>query len=418
MLEGLDSVNWAGLIHAYGPAADVPELLRKLASRDARAREAAYKALRGNLWHQHTVYEATAFAVPFLVELLQAPDVQDKDKLLIYLYHLANGQSFQDVHQHLFPDKGALESAFADQPGWPGLDEQLKRELGWVKAARDAVRAGRDVYGTLLDDGDARVRLSAAYLLADLREDADVVAPQLLGLCQRPAAPAARAGAVFALRELAPGRPEVVAYLRDVLGAEEDVAVRTAAAVALAPALRSDLPDAAVGFLIDAVRAPGPLEAVFAQFPAGAVDDARAQAVLALTLAGPAGKRAIPSLLGVLQTDPSLVTRREARARRNPFTGGSLAMPEMRVLNAAGHAIVLAVLHLAFDGQPLPGAATAEALTPEQKEVLQGLAQAEAVWPQGQATVDLTLANILRGLGLPGRREQLRAFLRGERSGK
>lgn len=31
-LAGLDAVNWAGLTHAYGPAGDVPRLIRAPAS--------------------------------------------------------------------------------------------------------------------------------------------------------------------------------------------------------------------------------------------------------------------------------------------------------------------------------------------------------------------------------------------------
>jgi hypothetical protein len=32
MLEGLDAINWQQLTHAYGPATDVPDLIRKLTS--------------------------------------------------------------------------------------------------------------------------------------------------------------------------------------------------------------------------------------------------------------------------------------------------------------------------------------------------------------------------------------------------
>jgi hypothetical protein len=414
MLEGLDAINWAELTHAYGPANDVPGLIRKLASRSARVREGAYRALRGNLWHQHTVYEATAFAVPFLVQLLQSPDVKDKDKLLIYLYDLANGQSFLDVHQHLFADTATVESVFADQPNWPGSGEQLRRELGWVKAARDAVRAGRDAYHQLLDNGDVGVRLSAAYLLANLKEDAKGVAPQLLAFCKRQTNPRTRAGAVFTLREMAPSRPELIAYLKEVLRADEDVSVRTASAVALAPALRSKLPAAAVQLLTDAVLDPGPLEVVFDQFPEGVVADARVEATTALALAGRAAKRAIPSILAALKAGQSFVVVREARTLHDPHTDEEMAIPEMRVLNAAGHDVVFALLHLAFDGKPLPKTATAKTLTPEQKEALQGLTQAQLVWPRGKATVDFRLENILRGFGLPGRCNQLRAFLAGK----
>lgn len=35
MLEGLDAVEWGKYEHAYGPAVDVPDQLRALASDDA-----------------------------------------------------------------------------------------------------------------------------------------------------------------------------------------------------------------------------------------------------------------------------------------------------------------------------------------------------------------------------------------------
>src|SRR5690348_3356050 len=99
MLEGLDAINWAKLTHAYGPAEDVPGLIRKLASRNARVREGAYRALYGNLWHQHTVYEATAFAVPFLIHLLRAPDVKDKDKCERTTHRLVRGVFLRPPHR-------------------------------------------------------------------------------------------------------------------------------------------------------------------------------------------------------------------------------------------------------------------------------------------------------------------------------
>lgn len=73
MLEDLDGVDWASLEHAYGEAADVPDLLRALLSTDSEVREEAVYELFGNIWHQGTVYPASAAAVPFLYELLTAP---------------------------------------------------------------------------------------------------------------------------------------------------------------------------------------------------------------------------------------------------------------------------------------------------------------------------------------------------------
>src|SRR5260221_6553853 len=89
MLEGLDRVDWAHLTHAYGPATDVPDLIRALASPDTATRHAAYDALYGTIWHQGSVYAATGSAVPFLIELLTEESVEEKATLLALLGFLA-----------------------------------------------------------------------------------------------------------------------------------------------------------------------------------------------------------------------------------------------------------------------------------------------------------------------------------------
>src|SRR5688572_7894632 len=78
MLDGIDSIDWASLNHAYGSAEDVPGLLRQLTSDDDEKRQEAIYELFGNIWHQGTVYPATAVAVPFLYELLNAPGIAGK----------------------------------------------------------------------------------------------------------------------------------------------------------------------------------------------------------------------------------------------------------------------------------------------------------------------------------------------------
>src|SRR3954469_5445607 len=61
----LESPRWAGLRHAYGPAADTPRLLRKLESRD----QAALKELYGSIFHQSDVHTASYAALPHLVHI-------------------------------------------------------------------------------------------------------------------------------------------------------------------------------------------------------------------------------------------------------------------------------------------------------------------------------------------------------------
>ena len=72
VLDGLTDTPWGDLSHAYGPAADVPGLLRAVASGDAMAARDAVRELFGNIWHQGTVYQATLPAVPFLARMAAA----------------------------------------------------------------------------------------------------------------------------------------------------------------------------------------------------------------------------------------------------------------------------------------------------------------------------------------------------------
>ncbi len=55
VLDGLTDIPWGDLSHAYGPAEDVPGLLRAIASGDAKAADDAVHELFGNIWHQGTV---------------------------------------------------------------------------------------------------------------------------------------------------------------------------------------------------------------------------------------------------------------------------------------------------------------------------------------------------------------------------
>lgn len=70
MLEDLDSIPWGQLQHAMGTAEDVPGDLRDLAFGDDAARDHAVGSLCNTICHQGSVYEATAPAVPFLVEMV------------------------------------------------------------------------------------------------------------------------------------------------------------------------------------------------------------------------------------------------------------------------------------------------------------------------------------------------------------
>ena len=163
-LKELEQVPWNKLQHAYGSAADVPELIRDLGSADKKVREKAIYELHGNIWHQGTVYEATAYAVPFLVQLLVNGRPEIRADILMLLTEIADGRSYIDVHGSSEPDK----------------ETRLANEIRWVQAARSAVAAETDIYRKQLGDEDEEVRVLAAFLLGTLKRDLHLLASDIL----------------------------------------------------------------------------------------------------------------------------------------------------------------------------------------------------------------------------------------------
>jgi hypothetical protein len=122
-LTGVEEVNWANLTHAYGPAVDVPDLLERLTESHSASR-AALRELYGNIWHQGTVYEATAPAVPFLVSIA-VENAEVRPSLVGLIAEIAAGSSYLEAHEGVI--RGEVPRGDKSQ------------ELEWVKAARDAV---------------------------------------------------------------------------------------------------------------------------------------------------------------------------------------------------------------------------------------------------------------------------------------
>jgi hypothetical protein len=91
VLDGLSSTDWEAVDHAYGPATDVPQLIRDLVSDDPATRALALSELSGNVIHQGTRFSATPKVVPYLIELVAAPGVPDRAAVLRYLIKLVAG---------------------------------------------------------------------------------------------------------------------------------------------------------------------------------------------------------------------------------------------------------------------------------------------------------------------------------------
>ncbi|MFB8037954.1 HEAT repeat domain-containing protein [Streptomyces sp. NPDC056004] len=219
--DELDEVDWAAYEHAYGPADDLPGLLRDLASDDARVRGEAVDELFGTVWHQHSVYGATVVAVPFLAHFARtAPG--HRSVLLGLLSQIAqgNGRSAPAARRAVLEELPALLALAHD----PGPDPAAVRSLLRLIAA----------FGDLA--------LPAMPLLRGLHESAPDPAVRADALTAMgyvdDAAPAQRARCRAGLRDLAPelrlaaahsllrtGQPPYAPWL--VEAAAEVVAVQT-----------------------------------------------------------------------------------------------------------------------------------------------------------------------------------------------
>lgn len=177
MLEGLDKVDWASLTHAYGEATDVPTLLRSLLSPDAKERERAVYDLFGNIWHQGTVYPATAAAVPFLYELLTAPGVPGKTDVAQLLACIADGVGYLEVHA--VGDFG--EPTWRKMLGEKGktLEEEMEREHAEITSVRRAASKGLPHLIPYLRDDEPEIRRLVAVALGNYPEHAGVSLPAL-----------------------------------------------------------------------------------------------------------------------------------------------------------------------------------------------------------------------------------------------
>ena len=164
-LDELNSVDWKSLKHAYGDASDVPGLIRDLTSTRSKRRDAAYEKLYSNIWHQGAVYSATPYAVPFIVGLLQIPNLPDRARVLGYLSALATGSSFLDVHQ------SCGLPYFDDNRNTAEFQENLKTELEWANNTRKNVADGLPHFLPFMDASDLRIQTNAFFLVGELVDE-------------------------------------------------------------------------------------------------------------------------------------------------------------------------------------------------------------------------------------------------------
>jgi hypothetical protein len=146
MFDTLDSVPWGRLRHAYGSATDAPKWIRDLDSDNEENRqEAINQFLWSSAFHQYTLYTATPFVIPFVIEALASPTLAErgdgmghpmKRELIHFLRMCADGGQ-RGIYGNPDPQDLTIE---------------------------DAILSGRCLYERYVNDPDDRVRLDANWL--------------------------------------------------------------------------------------------------------------------------------------------------------------------------------------------------------------------------------------------------------------
>ncbi|MEW6279301.1 MAG: hypothetical protein AB1758_11800, partial [Candidatus Eremiobacterota bacterium] len=187
-------VDWAGLTHAYGSAADTPGHLAALASPDPDVRAHALNELCGSIYHQGTVYQATPHAVPILAALLANPETPDRSLILELLWLLSTGGSYHEAHADL--------SIMADTRDTPEYQAAMRQEQEWVAELRLRLAEHLPLYLRLLGDPETDVRLWASQLLSRFPQAAGALEEPVKEAYREEPDPAVRANTLVALSRL------------------------------------------------------------------------------------------------------------------------------------------------------------------------------------------------------------------------
>jgi HEAT repeat protein len=176
LFETLDSIDWASLDGCYRSAAEMPELLRSFLSPVEEIREWAIDEISRAVFHCGTVYSASPVVIPFLFELLENEEVQDREQVVCLLTAMAGCLVYEETNEEyrrLADAEARKEFGITDEESL-----QLAREL--VRAVKSEIAKRFDlIYLYLRSSDDFFVRLSVAAALGEFPDIAKRLRPDL-----------------------------------------------------------------------------------------------------------------------------------------------------------------------------------------------------------------------------------------------
>ncbi|MFJ1569718.1 hypothetical protein ACIOG8_36830 [Streptomyces erythrochromogenes] len=154
MINDLESIDWASMGHAYGPADDVPQWLHDMALPDAEVRERAFSNFHGAAHHQGDVYPCTVASLPFLFTMADSLSTPDRASVVALIVSIGREAV----------DRDGLGSV------WIGPDGQ---ESTAYQDAAALIRGRGEAFVGYARDVDARVRGASIAGLGLFLDDAE-----------------------------------------------------------------------------------------------------------------------------------------------------------------------------------------------------------------------------------------------------
>jgi hypothetical protein len=204
VFEGVDDIDW-GNLSAWGDPATVPALLRAVAVAPREEADRLCRDLDDVLTHQGEPSDCAVHAVPFIVDLAEAPTAS-RGWALGWLRHAALPWDYVEVFGlHWLDDWGFADDGLGPASRW--LAEGGLWHRGISSDALDercyrAVAAQRQRIAALVDDDDPYLRIGSAQVLAALGLEAEELLPRLWSRVGIDADPVVRAHLWVCIGEL------------------------------------------------------------------------------------------------------------------------------------------------------------------------------------------------------------------------
>ena len=361
----LESIAWEQVTHAYGYAHDLPTKLGALRSPSRYEREEALTWCYEALWHHGTVYEASALSIPFLLEMLQDPGVQEKEQILLLLAHLATGESCPNAYS--IPHHRRMDLTF------PGSEEMPPLQTAWLQRTHDAARQGIPLIARCLDAPEMALRVHAAFLLACFPLEGQKIADLLCKRLHNEDDASVKASILLSLGVLELDEMPITTMLDEYLDAAYPALIRLAAAISLTRLHPQSPPHNALRILMHALTVTE-ISDLYATLPWAEQDIACDVSRLLCQFDHSVADFVLPRLLDVLP----LV---------DPYSAVQVASTLLELSGIEAHR-------------------QRRAFSPIQQEILQALVENRSIWMLSNA-----IASILETFALPPDRASLRAFL-------